>query len=65
MLNLKTNYLPANLSDRAVACSDLCRQILEVSVTQGDVGVSSIKGEYFPGSFSFSYMVEFGREPIG
>jgi len=65
IVNLKTNYLPANLSDRAVACTDLCQNILEVVIISGDTAVTSITGQYFPGTHSFSYTLAFGREPIG
>jgi cysteine-rich repeat protein len=65
ILNVRSNYLPANLSDPAVACADLCQQLLNVSIVQGDKAVSSVKIQYFPGTFSFSVSLNFGREPIG
>ena len=60
-INLKSNYLPSNLTNSDLACTDLCQQILIVSKTSGSDPVLSTQIQYFPGTFSFSVSFTFGR----
>ncbi len=65
IVNLKVNYLPANLTDPTAPCLDLCQQLLLVTVAGGFNSYISIVTKYFPGTLSFSSEISFGREPIG
>lgn len=64
--NVRSNYLPSNLSNPSLPCADLCQQILTVSLT-GFSSYTSIAAQYLVGSSSFSFSIEidFGAEPIG
>lgn len=66
ILNIRLNYLPMQLIKSAVDCKNGCDSVLDVQITKGDKGVSSIKSSYIPSStYSFSVELDFGREPIG
>ena len=64
-VNLKLNYLPSNLSDSSLSCTDLCQQILDFAIVTGDKSVVSVVNQYFPGTKSFAVSFNFAKEPIG
>ena len=64
-VNLKLNFLPSNLSDASLSCTDLCQQILEVAIVAGENSTVSVVSQYFPGTYSFAMSFNFAKEPIG
>jgi hypothetical protein len=64
IVNLKLNYLPANLTNPITPCTALCEQILNISISAGYNSYTAITVQYFPGTFSFAIEVQFGIEPI-
>jgi hypothetical protein len=64
--NVRANYLPSNLTDPSLPCSEICQQILQANVS-GFNSFTSISTQYLIGSagFSFSVTIDFGHEPIG
>lgn len=66
VVNVRSNYLPSNLTDPSLPCSDICKQILQVNLS-GFNSYKSIETQYLVGSagFSFSITIDFGQEPIG
>ena len=60
-VNLKLNYLPSNLSDSSLSCTDLCQQILDVAIVAGDKSVVSVVNQYFPGTKSFAVSFNFAK----
>ena len=66
IVNVKANYLPQALIDSAVDCKNRCNNVLEARIISGDRSAISIVAQYIPNSrYSFSVVVNFGREPIG
>ena len=66
IINIKANYLPKALLDSAVDCKNKCDKVLSAKIISGDKSAHSIVAQYIPNSrFSFSVVVQFGREPIG
>ena len=66
IINVKANYLPQALLDSAVDCKNKCDKVLSAKIISGDKSAHSIVAQYIPNSrFSFSVVVQFGREPIG
>ena len=66
IINIKANYLPNALLDSAVDCKNKCDKVLSAKIISGDKSAHSIVAQYIPNSrYSFSVVVQFGREPIG
>ena len=66
VLNIRLNYLPLQLINSANDCKNKCDSVLQVKITKGDTSFVSIKSSYIPTtSYSFSVIIDFGREPIG
>lgn len=58
--------MPQSLIKSATDCKNGCDSVLNVTIISGFSSVVSIKSTYIPTtSFSFSVVMDFGREPIG
>ena len=59
-VNIKSNYLPKNITNSKYSCLDLCQELLVIKITRSYQGSTSISSQYLPGSHSFAASIEFG-----
>jgi hypothetical protein len=66
VVNVRSNYLPATLTNPAVPCLALCKDILALELVSGFTSAVAITSTFLvsPG-LSFAVEIEFGVEPIG
>jgi hypothetical protein len=66
VINVAVNYIPPALIGSANDCANNCKTVLTASIVKGFQGAASITPRYIPTtSYTFSIVVDFGKEPIG
>jgi cysteine-rich repeat protein len=66
IVNIKLNYVPQALIDSAADCKNQCNDVIAASIVSGDQSAISIIAQYIANTrYSFSLVVDFGKEPIG